>query len=160
MASRSPSRGRSVSRSPIRRDSRSPQRSRSPLRSHSPPPRANGHGIRRSSSRDPIDSRARGHSYSRSPPRRSPTRRSAKVVIEKLTKNVNEDHLRELFGAYGRVREVDLPINKQCTSAYDWPCNEAILKQCSLHQSRHSVHSIRRNGRGRDGYCPYARSTN
>ncbi|MCJ1477207.1 hypothetical protein MMC13_005878 [Lambiella insularis] len=36
-----------------------------------------------------------------------------KIVVEKLTKNVNEDHLREIFGAYGPIREVELPINRQ-----------------------------------------------
>ncbi|MCJ1379317.1 hypothetical protein MMC17_002418 [Xylographa soralifera] len=35
------------------------------------------------------------------------------IVVEKLTKNVNEAHLREIFGAYGPIREVDLPINRQ-----------------------------------------------
>lgn len=36
------------------------------------------------------------------------------VVIEKLTKNVNEDHLREIFGAYGQIRDLDMPMNRQC----------------------------------------------
>ncbi|MCJ1431133.1 hypothetical protein MMC27_000484 [Xylographa pallens] len=35
------------------------------------------------------------------------------IVVEKLTKNVNEAHLREIFGAYGPIREVDLPMNRQ-----------------------------------------------
>ncbi|MCJ1405194.1 hypothetical protein MMC11_008420, partial [Xylographa trunciseda] len=37
----------------------------------------------------------------------------AQIVVEKLTKNVNEAHLREIFGAYGPIREVELPMNRQ-----------------------------------------------
>ncbi|MCJ1470499.1 hypothetical protein MMC07_009145 [Pseudocyphellaria aurata] len=37
----------------------------------------------------------------------------AEIVVEKLTKNVNANHLREIFGAYGSIQDVDLPINKQ-----------------------------------------------
>ncbi|MCJ1410715.1 hypothetical protein MMC19_004801 [Ptychographa xylographoides] len=36
-----------------------------------------------------------------------------RIVVEKLTKNVNEDHLREIFGSYGTIREVELPMNRQ-----------------------------------------------
>ncbi|KAI9787996.1 MAG: hypothetical protein M1816_007300 [Peltula sp. TS41687] len=35
------------------------------------------------------------------------------IVIEKLTKNVNEDHLREIFSNYGAIHELDMPINRQ-----------------------------------------------
>jgi hypothetical protein len=35
-------------------------------------------------------------------------------VIEKLTKNVNEEHLREIFGVYGQIRDLDMPINRNC----------------------------------------------
>lgn len=51
---------------------------------------------------------------SRSPPRRDSPPRSTKIVVEKLTKNVNEDHLREIFGSYGTVSDVDMPMNRQC----------------------------------------------
>ncbi|WEW59434.1 hypothetical protein PRK78_004907 [Emydomyces testavorans] len=36
------------------------------------------------------------------------------IVIEKLTKNVNEDHLREIFSAYGDIQSLELPMNRQC----------------------------------------------
>lgn len=38
------------------------------------------------------------------------------IVVEKLTKNVHENHLREIFGAYGNIQELDLPMNRQCPS--------------------------------------------
>lgn len=38
------------------------------------------------------------------------------IVVERLTKNVNEDHLYEIFGEYGRVKDLDLPISRQCES--------------------------------------------
>ncbi|EXJ68003.1 uncharacterized protein A1O5_08618 [Cladophialophora psammophila CBS 110553] len=38
---------------------------------------------------------------------------SSKIVVEKLTRNVTEAHLREIFGSYGRIESIDLPLNKQ-----------------------------------------------
>jgi len=35
-------------------------------------------------------------------------------VVEKLTKNVNEAHLREIFGSYGQIQSLDMPANRQC----------------------------------------------
>ncbi|KAK0726874.1 hypothetical protein B0T26DRAFT_610552, partial [Lasiosphaeria miniovina] len=32
------------------------------------------------------------------------------VVVERLTKNVKEDHLREIFGQYGEIEDLDLPM--------------------------------------------------
>ena len=42
------------------------------------------------------------------------------IVVERLTKNVNEDHLYEIFGQYGEIDDLDLPVNRQCefTSAH------------------------------------------
>ncbi|KAK2033830.1 hypothetical protein LX32DRAFT_649005 [Colletotrichum zoysiae] len=34
------------------------------------------------------------------------------IVVERLTKNINEDHLEEIFGQYGRIKDLDLPINR------------------------------------------------
>lgn len=126
---RSYSRSRSQSRTPVR----SPSPRRNGRRGHTP----------RSRSRSPTP-RGRPRSYSRSPSRRSssPPPRSAKVlkpifyacprvfkrpalscndcslsqiVVEQLTKNVNEGHLREIFGKYGPIRDLKLPINPVCT---------------------------------------------
>lgn len=38
--------------------------------------------------------------------------KSTKVVIEKLTKNVTEDHLREIFGSFGEIKDLDVPMNR------------------------------------------------
>ena len=167
MASPSPERGRSRTRShtPTAAKAHSPVRDHSPRRSVSPrsvshsrtPSRTPSHrgGARRngfkggrsrsrSPSRTPSRSRSAGRggrnyrerSYTRSASRGSPVPRSSKVcqrlqslellnpnifqiVVEKLTKNVNEDHLREIFGAYGTIRELELPMNKHCM--FPWP---------------------------------------
>ncbi|CAG7931863.1 unnamed protein product [Penicillium olsonii] len=34
------------------------------------------------------------------------------IVVEKLTKNVTEDHVREIFGGFGDIEYLDVPINK------------------------------------------------
>lgn len=36
------------------------------------------------------------------------------IVIEKLTKNVTEAHISEIFSAYGDIKVVDMPLNRQC----------------------------------------------
>lgn len=78
----------------------------SPIRSVSP----------RSRSPTPPRRRAtpsRGRSYSRSPTPRaaSPNPRSAKIVIEALTRNVGPDHIREIFGQYGAIQDVRMPMH-------------------------------------------------
>lgn len=40
--------------------------------------------------------------------------RPAQIVIEKLTKNVTEAHISEIFSAYGDIKVVDMPLNRQC----------------------------------------------
>ncbi|QPC58387.1 hypothetical protein HYE67_000618 [Fusarium culmorum] len=128
MASRSPSRDRhrSRTRSPTPRSqgSRSPQRrnqhdSRSPARSPSPQ-RRNGRYRSRSRSRSRSNSRSRSPSRSRSRGRErgdrgrsgSPPARSTKIVVERLSKNINESHLQEIFGQFGRIKDLDLPMNR------------------------------------------------
>lgn len=118
-------RNRSLSRSRPMSRSRSRSRSRSPSRSRS---RSRGRGYR---------SRSRSYTPIRdgSPPRSSkvcsgspwllftafpPTFYefwadiSLKVVVEKLTKNVSEAHLREIFGRFGDIQNLDLPMNWSC----------------------------------------------
>ncbi|KAF5680313.1 RNA-binding protein Y14 [Fusarium heterosporum] len=127
MASRSPSRGRnksrtrSRSRSPTPRseDSRSPQRrphhdSRSPARSLSPQ-RRNGRYRSRSRSQSRSRSRSRSHGGRERNGRDrsgSPPVKSTKIVVERLSKNINEQHLYEIFGQFGRIKDLDLPINR------------------------------------------------
>ena len=122
---------RSLSRSPSH--SRSPRRSISPRsnsdsRSRSPTPllrdTRNGHRAHRDISRSPTRSRSpsrgagdrryRERSYTRSLSRHSRGPQSSKIVVEKLTKNVNEAHLREIFGSYGQIESLDMPVNRQC----------------------------------------------
>lgn len=35
-------------------------------------------------------------------------------MVERLTKNVTEDHLREIFGQYGEIHDMDVPLSRQC----------------------------------------------
>ena len=115
---RSNSESRSRSRTPLPRDARNGQQvhrdiSRSVTRSRSP-------------SRGVGDRRYRERSYSRSVSRHSRGPQSSKIVVEKLTKNVNEAHLREIFGSYGQIESLDMPMNRQCTSSFSsW--NDAFL---------------------------------
>ena len=114
MRDRSESRARSPTPAPAedttRNDSRSPSR-------HADDDRPNG-TRNRSRSRTRSPSRSRSRSRSRSPSYRTHSRspsppRSAKIVIEKLTKNVNAAHLREIFSTYGDIAELEMPMNKQ-----------------------------------------------
>lgn len=124
-------RGRTRSRSQSQRGSesedgrrRSPSTSRSRSRSRTPHPQdhTNGHATRKSHpSRSPVQSREqqrpyRQRSYSRGSSRQGRRVESSKVVVEKLTRNVTEAHLLEIFGAYGRIQSIDIPMNRQFTT--------------------------------------------
>ncbi|TDZ74852.1 Serine/arginine-rich splicing factor SR45 [Colletotrichum trifolii] len=39
-------------------------------------------------------------------------RLASNIVVERLTKNINEGHLEEIFGQYGPIKDLDLPINR------------------------------------------------
>ncbi|KAG5999252.1 hypothetical protein E4U43_002183 [Claviceps pusilla] len=113
--SRSPSRGRArsltrsmsprsdVSRSPVRQRRHD---SRSHSRSLTPPPRRNGRY--RSNSR----SWSRGRRRDSRDRSESPVPRSTKIVVERLSKNINQDHLYEIFGQFGSIKDLDLPMNR------------------------------------------------
>ncbi|KAI1328654.1 hypothetical protein F5Y16DRAFT_146219 [Xylariaceae sp. FL0255] len=110
---RSPSRDdRYGSRSPTpqSRYSPSPSPRRRRTTSRSPPPRSDSRSRSRSRSlsrtRSPSPTRGRTES-------RSPLRGSTKIVVEKLSKNIREEHLDEIFGRYGSIRDLDLPISRQ-----------------------------------------------
>ena len=99
------------SQSPVRRRSPSPvrRRSPSPVRRRSPSP------VRR---RSPIRKRASSvvsvGSRSPSPRRRKRTPtppKPVKLCVSNLTRNVNKDHILEIFSVYGRVRSIDLPLD-------------------------------------------------
>jgi RNA recognition motif-containing protein len=69
------------------------------------------------------------------------------IVVERLSKNVNEDHLHEIFGQFGPIADLDLPMNKTCTSRLGVPAGDGILDTTlteinSWHQSRHCLHSL------------------
>ncbi|MCJ1306810.1 hypothetical protein MMC25_000453 [Agyrium rufum] len=141
MVSPSIARGRTLTRSPAPEGARVQTKSRSlsqtPRRSISPRSRTHSASPRRTLSdkgRGPNRRNGRGRSYSRSPTRtpspgrderrhrkrsysrsisKEPVLRSAKIVVEKLTKNVTEAHLQEIFSAYGPIRDIDLPLNRQ-----------------------------------------------
>ncbi|KAJ5683181.1 Serine/arginine-rich splicing factor SR45 [Penicillium macrosclerotiorum] len=110
--SRSPredSHPRSVTKSPLatRESERHGHRTRSKTRSFS-------RGRSRSPSRSRGGRRYRSTSYSRSPSPHKNLPRSAKIVVEKLTRNVTENHLREIFGSFGDIEYLDLPMNRAC----------------------------------------------
>ncbi|KAJ6446821.1 molybdenum cofactor synthesis protein 2B [Purpureocillium lavendulum] len=75
-----------------------------------PTPPARRNGRFRGDSRDRSWSRPRGRdSRDRS---LSPLPAGTKIVVERLSKNIHEGHLREIFGRYGRILDLDLPMNR------------------------------------------------
>ncbi|KAM0669197.1 hypothetical protein ACQRIU_002759 [Beauveria bassiana] len=41
-----------------------------------------------------------------------PLAKSTKIVVERLSKTINDDHLYEIFGKFGRIKDLDLPVNR------------------------------------------------
>lgn len=52
--------------------------------------------------------------YLSSPKRRkkSPEPKPTKVHIGKLTRNVNKDHIMEIFSNYGSIKNIDMPMDR------------------------------------------------
>lgn len=164
------SRSRSHSRAPTH--SRSPRRSISPRsrsnsrsRSPTPVPREGRNGHRsiarsvtrsRSPSRGPGNRSYRDRSHSRSLSRQSRGPQSSKIVVEKLTKNVTEAHLREIFGSYGQIETLDLPINRQCMhyASGGRLCEKLIVS--SYDEPRYSLHPLCPSFSLRVRYRPHA----
>ncbi|KAI8936800.1 hypothetical protein NX059_006042 [Plenodomus lindquistii] len=42
---------------------------------------------------------------------RAPAANTTQIVVEALTRNVKEDHVREIFGKYGVIKDVQMPMN-------------------------------------------------
>eukprot|EP01100_Stratorugosa_tubuloviscum_P006403 TRINITY_DN276_c0_g4_i1.p1 TRINITY_DN276_c0_g4~~TRINITY_DN276_c0_g4_i1.p1 ORF type:complete len:172 (-),score=48.36 TRINITY_DN276_c0_g4_i1:620-1135(-) len=104
--SKSKSKSRSVSRSS---SSSSPSRSRSRSNSNS-----KSRSKSRSRSRRGSPSRNRSRSRHRhSPRRRSRTPEPATVCIGRITRNINENHLREIFSNYGKIKKVEVIIDRK-----------------------------------------------
>ncbi|KAI9651869.1 MAG: hypothetical protein M1831_007534 [Alyxoria varia] len=134
MASRTPS--RSASRGRTRSHSQSSRR-----RSASPGGSASPKTNSRSRSHSRVARDARNGYRSDRERSRSPAK-STKIVVEKLTKNVMEDHLRELFGSFGVIREIDMPMNTQFNTnrgtayiMYD-DANDAETAMIKMHEGQ------------------------
>lgn len=100
--SKSPASSRS-SHSPRSRSPKSKSKSKSESKSKS-----------KSRSKSPQNSKSRSRSRSRSirsSRRRSPTPIS-KIHVNRLTKNVNKNHLTEIFETYGPIKSVELPMDR------------------------------------------------
>ena len=53
-------------------------------------------------------------SKSKSPRRRkrSPTPKPTKVHIGRLTRNVTKDHVTEIFSVYGKIKSIEMPMDR------------------------------------------------
>ena len=51
------------------------------------------------------------------------------IVVERLTKNIRENSLSDIFGHYGEIEDIELPINRQCTFSFLEPIERAPKKQ-------------------------------
>lgn len=88
-------------------------RGRSYSRSRSPPPRRGRSRDRSYSRRSNSRSYSRSRSYTRSYTRSPTPPITRKIIVEKLTKNVTEAHIREIFGTYGKIESIHMPLNRR-----------------------------------------------
>lgn len=65
------------------------------------------------------------------------------IVVERLTKNVTEDHLREIFGQYGEIHDMDVPLSRQCKAQtlrrFFCLCLQPVLTSVSVSQMAQTV---------------------
>ncbi|KAF1772944.1 Nucleotide-binding alpha-beta plait domain [Phytophthora cactorum] len=100
--------------------SRSRSRSRSPTQSasrRSPVRTARKSSVSRSASRSASKTRSSADEKSPSRSKESPKSKPVTLRVENLTRNVNADHLREIFGKFGLVVRVDMAVPKGKASA-------------------------------------------
>ncbi len=156
--SRTPSRSRSRSRSRDRdrdhggRRGRAASHSHSPARDASPPPRS-------SKVWDIVDVL----SVCVPAQSRHTDVLCMQIVVEKLTKNVTDAHLREIFSVYGTIQDLDMPMNRQCEAPLH--CLALIIRPIimtdssapSHDQPRHSLSPLQHPDRRRSGHRTHAR---
>lgn len=46
------------------------------------------------------------------------------IIVLNLTRNVADPHLRAIFGLYGEIRKIDLPLHAKCAS---FLCGRSVL---------------------------------
>lgn len=109
-----------------------------------PPARGRSRSISSYSSRSRSISRSRSRSRSPIPRPRSlsPTLINS-IIVQRLTKNVTKEHLEEIFGAYGKITDVDLPIIKRLGThkgtAYITFSNEVSASKAISHMDRGQI---------------------
>jgi RNA recognition motif-containing protein len=108
--SKSPSPARSASYSPSPVHSPSPSATSRQSRSTSPRRSATS----RSRSRSPVPSRRRRESDDYLERHRSSRKELRSIEVSGLTNVVKESHLEYIFGQYGTITNVTLPINRIC----------------------------------------------
>jgi RNA-binding protein with serine-rich domain 1 len=64
------------------------------------------------------------------------------IVVERLTKNVNEDHLYEIFGQYGEIDDLDLPISRQCKQPSNRPCARVLTHPLAAGTNRGTAYIL------------------
>jgi hypothetical protein len=78
------------------------------------------------------------------------------IVVEKLTKNVTEPHILEIFGSFGEIQSVDLPMNHTCMPMHLFLLSSANMPIGSYGKQGYGVYSLPRSRRRRSRHCTYA----